>query len=107
MKKFLVFALLKVSTTHLKGEEETVLPWARRLIDGSNLTPDQPRQRDKKYYIPDAITVGQLIDRFTEEGLLKQIEQSHRQYQKSGRLLDLPVNGTPVTMRFTTHRRAP
>jgi hypothetical protein len=72
-------------------ETETVLPWAHRLIDGSKLTPDQLRQRDKTYYIPGAITVGQLIDRFTEKGLLKQIEQSHRQYQKAGRLLDLPV----------------
>ena len=73
-------------------ETETVLPRVRRLIDGSNLTPDQLRERDKKYYIPGAITVGQLIDRFTEEGVLRQIEQSHEQYHKAGRLLDLPVD---------------
>ena len=73
-------------------ETETLLPWARRLIDRSSLTAEQRRQQDKKYYIPDRVTVGQLIDRFTEEGLLKQLEQSHSQYQEAGRILDLPLN---------------
>jgi hypothetical protein len=81
-----------LAKTGLLVETQAVLPWARRLIDGSHLTLNQRRQRDKKYFIPGVIRVGELIDRYTEKGLLKQIEQSHKHYSEAGRLLDLPID---------------
>jgi hypothetical protein len=73
-------------------ETETVLPLARRLIDSSHLTAEQRRKRDKMDLIADVITIGELVERYSEERLLAQIEQSHGHYHDVGRLLDLPVD---------------
>lgn len=73
-------------------ETETVLPLARRLIDTSQLTDEQRRARYEVDLLTDVYTVGQLVRRYTEKGLLEQIERSEAHYQRVGSVLDLPVD---------------
>jgi hypothetical protein len=73
-------------------ETETILPLAKQLIDTSQLTAEQRRQRYERYLFTDAMTIGQLVQRYSEKRLLAQIEQSHDHYYQVGRLLDLLVD---------------
>lgn len=72
-------------------ETEAVLPLAKRLIDTSGLTDAQRRERYQADLFTDVYTIGQLVRRYSEKGLLAQIKQSRDHYRHTGRLLDLPV----------------
>lgn len=73
-------------------ETKTVLPLARNLIDTSDLTADQRRERYEMELFTDVVTIGQLVKRYSEKGLLEQIEASSDHYVQVGRLLDLPLD---------------
>jgi hypothetical protein len=75
----------------LLKETTTVLPLSRKLIDTTGLTEAQRRRKYEAELFTDSMTVGQLVRRYSEKGLLDQIDQSNDHYHRVGRLLDLPL----------------
>jgi hypothetical protein len=73
-------------------ETKTVLPLAQRLIDSSGLTAEQRRAQYEVELFADSVTVGELVEQYSEKGLLDQIQESQDHYRAVGRLLDAPVD---------------
>jgi hypothetical protein len=65
-------------------ERETIPPWTRRLVTGSNLTTEEQQWRDQFF--------GEALRKHGAEWILQRIDETEVHYTEVGDLLDLPMD---------------
>ena len=65
-------------------ETETILPWSRRLVAASDLTPEELKWRDHYF--------GQTLAQQGESWILQKIDEAKVHYTEVGDLMDLPID---------------
>jgi hypothetical protein len=65
-------------------ERETIPPWTRRLVTGSDLTTEEQQWRDQFF--------GEALRKHGAEWILQRIDETEVHYTEVGDLLDLPMD---------------
>jgi hypothetical protein len=76
-------------------ERETLLPWTRRLVTASDLTPEEQKWRDRFF--------GQLLAKHGAQWIREKLDETEVHYTEVGELLDLPID--QFTPKFREYLR--
>jgi hypothetical protein len=68
----------------LLRERETILPWTRRLVTASNLSPEEQQWRDQFF--------GKMIAEQGAPWILQKLDEAKVRYTEVGDLMDLPID---------------